>query len=98
MRRLALILFCTFCAVAVWSTIAAAPQAGVSTARGNPPATRPVASAQAFTQLHGREGYWRIGQDANGVWWFVSPSGQREFLNTVTTVQPFQLSRDGEGP
>jgi hypothetical protein len=35
-----------------------------------------------------------VGEDQNGVWWFVSPSGKREFLNTVTTVQPEQSGRD----
>src|SRR5271155_2491428 len=94
MRRLALILICLFCAVVGWTVVGAAPQSAKSTAISDLPATQPA----TFTQLHGREGFWRIGQDVNGVWWFVSPSGQREFLNTVTTVQPFQLSRGEEGP
>ena len=45
----------------------------------------------------GREGFWRLAKSADGVWWFVSPTGKREFLNTVTTVQPFQMSRDPQG-
>jgi hypothetical protein len=45
-------------------------------------------------QIHGHSGFWRLGEDQAGVWWFVSPSGQREFLNTVTTVQPEQAGRD----
>src|SRR6202044_1878333 len=51
-----------------------------------------------FKVLHGHLGFWRIGEDANGAWWFVSPGDKIEFLNTVTTVQPFQRSRDATGP
>jgi agarase len=60
-----------------------------------PPATtQPVSE---FALIRGTEGFWRIARDHDGVWWFVSPDGQREFLNTVTTVQPFQLGRDRNG-
>ena len=45
----------------------------------------------------GREGFWRVAKAENGVWWFVSPTGERQFLNTVTTVQPFQTGRDKDG-
>lgn len=55
------------------------------------------ANAAAFKTLKGREGYWRVGQTYDGVWWFVSPEGKREWLNTVTSVQPFQLARDTAG-
>lgn len=41
--------------------------------------------------------FWRIKCDKNGVWWFVSPEGQQEFLNTVTTVHPAQESREKNG-
>jgi hypothetical protein len=44
--------------------------------------------AERFSTLRGNAGYWRIGKDAAGVWWFISPAGDAEFLNTVTTVQP----------
>ena len=54
--------------------------------------------APRWQQLLGTEGFWRIGQDERGVWWFVSPEGRPEFLNTVTTVQPFQLGRRELGP
>lgn len=47
--------------------------------------------------VRGREGFWRLAQTQEGVWWFVSPEGNREWLNTVTTVQPFQLARDANG-
>lgn len=42
-------------------------------------------------------GFWCIERDDDGVWWFVSPTGQREFLNTVTTVSTKQDSRQKEG-
>lgn len=64
------------------------------------PASGPTAQAAIapFKVLRGREGFWRIGQDQTGVWWFISPVGKIDFLNTVTTVQPFQRGRDGGGP
>ena len=54
-------------------------------------------NASELVTMRGREGFWRIGRTQDGVYWFVSPTGQREFLNTVTTVQPFQLGRDANG-
>lgn len=42
-------------------------------------------------------GFWRIERDGNGVWWFVSPQAEREFLNTVTTVSTNQESRQKGG-
>ena len=61
--------------------------------------TRPAALAQLghsnpLRQIHGQAGFWRLGQDEAGVWWWVSPTGKLEFLNTVTTVQPEQDGRD----
>ena len=47
-----------------------------------------------FREIHGHDGFWRSGEDQTGVWWFVSPAGQLDFLNTVTTVQPEQSGRD----
>ncbi|QOV88532.1 sugar-binding protein [Humisphaera borealis] len=56
------------------------------------PATHPAAQqavlADRFPILRGHEGFWRLGKDESGVWWFVSPTGKREFINSVTTVQP----------
>ncbi|UCF43024.1 MAG: hypothetical protein JSV99_10650 [Planctomycetota bacterium] len=46
----------------------------------------------------GRPGFWRLKRDTNGVWWFLSPEGKQEFLNTVTHVQPFQKGQDANGP
>jgi hypothetical protein len=69
-----------------------------ATAAVPPAAAAAVVEATKWQQLLGTEGYWRIGQDARGVWWFVSPEGDREFLNTVTTVQPYQLGRRQQGP
>lgn len=48
--------------------------------------------------IRGTPGFWRIGRDPSGVWWFVSPDDRLEFLNTVTTVQPYQLGRHPDGP
>ena len=45
----------------------------------------------------GQERFWRLKRDCNGVWWFLSPEGRHEFLNTVTTVQPYQKGRDKDG-
>ena len=50
-----------------------------------------------FVNYKGQSGFWRVGKTQDGVWWFVSPTGKREFLNTVTTVQPFQVGRDENG-
>lgn len=55
-------------------------------------------SPPALKRIVGTEGYWRIAQDEAGVWWFLSPDGRREFLNSVTTVQPYQRGRDVNGP
>jgi len=69
------------------------------------PAARAAVEAGAATQpvvvtykaQRGQPGYWRLGQVADGTWWFVAPDGRQEFLNGVTTVQPFQLGRDRDG-
>ncbi|MGH7178791.1 MAG: hypothetical protein ACREJC_15540, partial [Tepidisphaeraceae bacterium] len=60
------------------------------------PATQPA--NVRFSNLVGREGFWRLGKSTTGVWWFVSPEGEPQFLNTVTTVQPYQHGRDADGP
>ncbi len=51
-----------------------------------------------FTKIRGKEGFWRLAHDANGVWWMLDPMNAPEFINAVTTVQPFQKGRDAEGP
>ena len=56
------------------------------------------ASEPRLVELRGTEGFWRVGRDETGAWWFVSPGGRREFLNSVTTVQPRLLGRDPMGP
>ncbi len=66
-----------------------------TTAESAVPSTQ---SAEPLKVVHGHEGYWRIAQDAHGAWWFLSPAGKTEFLNTVTTVQPFLRGRDPNGP
>src|SRR5262245_61715854 len=75
----------------------------ITGAVGIPAGWKPVhftAGKQApqFDLVRGVEGYWRIGRSVDGVWWYLSPNNSPEFLNTVTTVQPFQLARDSEGP
>jgi hypothetical protein len=51
-----------------------------------------------FASIHGKTGYWRVGKTRRGVWWFISPEGNPDFLNTVTTVQPTIHGRDRHGP
>ncbi|MGC4032976.1 MAG: hypothetical protein QM754_14815 [Tepidisphaeraceae bacterium] len=72
---------------------------GVTPTAGEALATKTAVdiNASPFTTVKGQDGYWRLAKTADGVWWFVSPDGKREFLNTVTTVQPFQLARDPHG-
>ena len=55
-------------------------------------------SDRTFRQVNGNAGFWRVGKTADGVWWFISPDDKLEFLNTVTTVQPYQLGRRKAGP
>lgn len=77
------------------------PDTGSSTQPASRPATRPTSQSAlepALRTIRGSEGFWQLVEDANGVWWFRSPSGQLDFLNSVTTVQPFQLARDPQGP
>jgi hypothetical protein len=57
-----------------------------------------AAEQPPLVETRGREGFWRVGRDATGAWWFVSPDGRREFLNSVTTVQPKLLGRNPKGP
>jgi hypothetical protein len=93
----------------VLAPLAAATQASLlqpsSLSSAESPAAQPDAVAPTtapapphLTALHGTEGFWRTGETADHVWWFVSPQGKAEFLNTVTTVEPFQISRDRDGP
>ena len=57
-----------------------------------------AAEQPPFVEIRGGEGFWRVGRDQAGAWWFISPDGRREFLNSVTTVQPHLLGRDRNGP
>jgi hypothetical protein len=57
-----------------------------------------VGEAEKFKEIRGKEGFWRVAQTESGVWWFLSPEGQEEFLNTVTHVHPVQRGRAKEGP
>src|SRR4051812_47549117 len=58
------------------------------------PTTAPTVE---FAKLQGSDGFWRLAQTTDGVWWYLSPTGTPEFLNTVTTVQPYQHARVAEG-
>jgi hypothetical protein len=51
-----------------------------------------------FKTLRGRPGFWRLAQTRDDVWWFLTPNNQLQFMNSVTTVQPYQLARDSGGP
>jgi hypothetical protein len=62
------------------------------------PAAVPDVLPTQFKVIKGAEGFWRLAQTADGVWWFFSPENRPEFLNTVTTVQPYQHARDKDGP
>src|SRR3954451_9545232 len=58
----------------------------------------PTAPATTYDTVHGREGFWRLARQAKGGnWWFVSPDGKQEFLNSVTTVRPAADARDRDG-
>ncbi|HLL89684.1 MAG TPA: hypothetical protein VK324_10290 [Tepidisphaeraceae bacterium] len=61
-----------------------------------PKVPKPV--EQSYSVVKGQPGFWRLGRDANGVWWFLTPDDRPEFLNAVTTVQPYQRARDVDGP
>ena len=52
---------------------------------------------ESFSIIRGRAGFWRIARTHDGVWWFISPQNQGEFLNGVTTVQPTLHGRDPRG-
>jgi len=64
------------------------------------PTTAPATQRfeDGFKLVVGQPGYWRLAQSKDGVWWFASPANELQFLNTVTTVQPYQLGRDKDGP
>lgn len=106
MRHVSAILILTLLALPVAHSQFAghADYAGAADAPKATPATHPTTQAAAtqpaspYKNVRGQDGFWRIAETHNGVWWFLSPAGQPEFLNTVTTVQPYQTARDKEGP
>lgn len=57
-----------------------------------------VGGADQFKEVRGKAGFWRVAQTEGGVWWFLSPEGQKEFLNTVTHVHPAQRGSAQAGP
>ena len=52
------------------------------------------AKGGGFKVVLGQSGYWRLAQNEQGVWWFLSPDNRLEFLTTVTSVRPIQKSRE----
>ena len=87
-------------AIATALTRDAKPPANTRPAPSSRPPNTPVTLAAAsytWSVTRGREGFWRVGKTVEGVWWFISPENHLEFLNTVTTVQPYQLARDQRG-
>lgn len=62
------------------------------------PANASADLALRYDYVTGVDGFWRIVRSRQGVWWLLSPSNELEFLNAVTTVQPYQRGRDGAGP
>ena len=50
-----------------------------------------------YLQIRGREGFWRVVQDSNKVWWFLSPENKKEFLNLIQNVNPEEKSVNAEG-
>src|SRR5262245_11901770 len=60
-------------------------------------AKTPTASPNTLATVRGNPGFWHLAQGSDGIWWFVSPKGEPQFLNTVTTVQPYQFGRDKNG-
>lgn len=97
MRRLIIIAAASLLLISWWSYPYALHDN--AQAQAAPATTRPVVAAELvhpnpFKELHGQTGFWRLGEDQSGVWWWVSPEGKLEFLNTVTTVQPEQEGRD----
>ncbi|MBC8105536.1 MAG: hypothetical protein H7Z14_03010 [Anaerolineae bacterium] len=75
---------------------AAAATVDTTTQPSTQPTTQPL-EAQ-YQHIVGQPTFWRLAQSKDGVWWFLSPQDKNEFLNTVTTVQPYQLGRDKDGP
>src|SRR6266700_2699546 len=98
MKRLLVILGCLtlFATVARGPLFTRAQDASLSTTQ---PTTEPAVAEAPTTApttqplykvVRGQEGFWRIVQDQSGAWWFLSPTDKADFLNTLTTVQPFQ--------
>jgi hypothetical protein len=79
------------------------PGAAIATAAGPAASNADVKAAvkpvveDRFSDLRGQAGFWRIARTRDGVWWFLSPQNQTEFLNGVTTVQPSLASCNVDG-
>jgi hypothetical protein len=69
------------------------PAAAPPATRPGPPIEQSAAGRAVPHPPRGPTGTGGSARTSNGVWWFVSPAGDAEFLNTVTTVQPTLLGR-----
>jgi hypothetical protein len=107
-KMIASLLLCAVAAVTAATKVAGTPKtAGAEpattavTMAPKSPTTAPALKVIAdprFSEMRGREGYWRIARTHDGVWWFLSPRNQTEFLNGVTTVQPTLASLEASSP
>jgi hypothetical protein len=84
-------------ATAAPGKFAPTPPAAPEAAPQRAPAGPIAAKSLQWATMKGAPGFWQLGKTDKGVWWFVSPEGNVEFLNTVTTVQPYQNARDPHG-
>ncbi|HEV7301873.1 MAG TPA: hypothetical protein VGN72_21230 [Tepidisphaeraceae bacterium] len=105
MRKLAIAVALISCG-GLWVQPLLSPAGDGVTAPATQPTTQPTAAAvpsngadlSTYQVVSGTPNFWRLGQDASGVWWLLSPDNEPEFLNAVTTVQPYQRGRDPDGP
>jgi hypothetical protein len=98
MRRVAILSLVIFIA-GVWLEphLSSAGEVGSENrvvAAAAPASSQPTTQPAGFKNINGATGFWRLAQSNSGVWWFLSPDDKPEFLNSVTTVQPFQIARD----
>ena len=104
--RQAVVFFVFICVAAVWlaphlsgaGEIATVPPQALEPCQIPAIFAAPASQPSSFKRVQGAEGFWRLAETHDGIWWFLSPQDQSEFLNTVTTVQPFQTARDRVGP
>lgn len=47
-----------------------------------------------YQKIKGTEGFWRVAQDQNNIWWFLTPENSPEFMTMVTSVNPESPSKE----